>query len=190
MFNYSPAPPAGQDSFLNTFESAPKGPACRLDRPDTESSQSRLAAVVGRAADSLIAFTEAFDAPVPAPSRFTAGCYRKSFSRLEVLLGALSQSLPDFMGKHRNLNLLLATLRMSNELPNEAREGSAGAGAFVQSPSSATPMPAQTSSPRSGSSGATADSVKAAMKDAGKDAAKGAASKVKKGLGGLLPKKP
>lgn len=42
-------------------------------------------------------------------------------SRLDVILGALSQTLPEFIGKYKNLNLLLAAVRMGAELPGEFR---------------------------------------------------------------------
>ena len=82
------------------------------------------------AQDSAIAFTEPFEAPLPPASGFTASCCKKSFNRLEVLLGALSQTLPDFIGRYRNLNLLLAALRMSNELPDEFRSMKGGLRTF------------------------------------------------------------
>jgi photosystem II stability/assembly factor-like uncharacterized protein len=82
------------------------------------------------AADSIAAATESLDAPLPPPSDFTANCCRKSFSRLEVVLGGLSTSLPEFIGKYRNLNLLLAAVRMGAELPDEYRSVRGGLRAF------------------------------------------------------------
>lgn len=78
-------------------------------------------------ADSLAAFdsaavwNEPFEAPLPPASGFTANCCKKSFSRLELTLAALSTTLPEFIGKYRNLNLLLAAIRMGAELPAEYR---------------------------------------------------------------------
>jgi hypothetical protein len=73
------------------------------------------------AVDSAAVWNEPFDAPLPPASGFTANCCKKSFSRLELTLAALSTTLPDFVGKYRNLNLLLAAIRMGAELPAEYR---------------------------------------------------------------------
>ena len=81
-------------------------------------------------ADSAAAAGEPFDAPVPAASEFTAGCCKKSFSRLEVVLGALAQTLPEFIGKYKNLNLLLAAVRMGAEMPGQYRTVKGGLRAF------------------------------------------------------------
>ncbi|MGQ0766001.1 MAG: WD40/YVTN/BNR-like repeat-containing protein [Gemmatimonadota bacterium] len=81
-------------------------------------------------ADSAAAAGEPFDAPLPPPSEFTAACCNKSFSRLEVVLGALAQTLPDFIGKYRNLNLLLAAVRMGAEMPSQYRTVKGGLRSF------------------------------------------------------------
>lgn len=73
---------------------------------------------------------DALSAPLAPPSAFTANCCRNSFSRLEVILGALSKTLPEFIGKYRNLNLLLAGVRMGAELPGEYRSVKGGLSAF------------------------------------------------------------
>ena len=74
--------------------------------------------------------TEALETPLPPPSTFTAQCCKKNFSQLEVILGALSRTLPEFIGKYRNLNLLLAAVRMGAELPGEYRQVREGLGSF------------------------------------------------------------
>ena len=73
------------------------------------------------AIDSAAVWNEPFEAPLPPASGFTANCCKKSFSRLEITLAALSTTLPDFGGKYKNLNLLLAAIRMGAELPAEYR---------------------------------------------------------------------
>jgi photosystem II stability/assembly factor-like uncharacterized protein len=73
------------------------------------------------ALDSAAVWNEPFEAPLPPASGFTANCCKKSFSRLEITLAALSQTLPEFVGKYKNLNLLLAAVRMGAELPDEYR---------------------------------------------------------------------
>ena len=70
----------------------------------------------------------ALDASLPPPSEFTADCCAKSFSRLDVVLGALAQHLPQFIGKYRNLSLLLAGLRMEAGLPGQFRAVKAALG--------------------------------------------------------------
>ncbi|MGQ0639591.1 MAG: YCF48-related protein [Gemmatimonadaceae bacterium] len=82
------------------------------------------------AADSAAAAAEPFDAPLPTPSEFTANCCKKSFSRLEIVLGALAQTLPEFIGKYKNLNLLLAAVRMGAEMPSQYRTVKGGLRAF------------------------------------------------------------
>jgi hypothetical protein len=72
----------------------------------------------------------AIDAPLPAASDFTAKCCAKSSGRLEALLGALSQSLPQFVDRYRNLNLLVAGVRMGAELPDQYRSVKGGLHAF------------------------------------------------------------
>ena len=71
-----------------------------------------------------------FDAPFSPPSEYMASCCGKSFSRLEVVLGALNQTLPDFIGKYRNLNLLLAAVRMGAEMPIQYRDVIGGLRSF------------------------------------------------------------
>jgi photosystem II stability/assembly factor-like uncharacterized protein len=72
-------------------------------------------------ADSVAVWSEPFEAPLPPPSDFAASCCKKSFGRLELTLGAISESLPAFIGKYKNLNLLLAAIRMGSDLPDEYR---------------------------------------------------------------------
>ena len=74
--------------------------------------------------------SESFTAPLAPASPFTANCCNKSFSRLEVILGAMSKTLPEFIGKYKNLNLLLAAVRMGAELPNEYRSVKGGLSTF------------------------------------------------------------
>jgi photosystem II stability/assembly factor-like uncharacterized protein len=80
--------------------------------------------------DSMFVADEPFDAPLTEPSAFTANCCKKSFSRLEIVLGAMAQSLPEFIGKYKNLNLLLAAVRMSAEMPGQYRSVKGGLRAF------------------------------------------------------------
>jgi hypothetical protein len=76
------------------------------------------------------ASVESLGPPLAPPAQFAANCCKKSFSRLEVILGAMSKTLPEFIGKYRNLNLLLAAVRMGAELPGEYRSVKGGLSAF------------------------------------------------------------
>ena len=84
----------------------------------------------GASGDAAAVADQPFDAPLPPPSEYMASCCRKSFSRLETALGALSTTLPEFIGKYRNLNLLLAAVRMSAEMPDQYRAVVGGLRAF------------------------------------------------------------
>ncbi len=106
-------------------------------KPGTDSAAAGSAAppdsaAGAAAADSAAAAAEGepFDAPLTPASEFTANCCKKSFSKLEVVLGALAQTLPEFIGKYKNLNLLLAAVRIGAVLPNEYRSVKGGLRAF------------------------------------------------------------
>jgi hypothetical protein len=65
------------------------------------------------------------NAPPPTPeeaiglaaSPLVASCCGKSLSKLNVIIGAIAKSLPAFVAKYKNTNLLSAALRMLVELP-------------------------------------------------------------------------
>lgn len=82
------------------------------------------------AADSAAVWNEPFEAPLPPASGITANCCKKSFNHLELALGLVSQSLPDFISRYKNLNLLLAAVRMGSEMPDEYRSVKGGLRAF------------------------------------------------------------
>ena len=111
------------------LKAAPPGDtaAAAADSPGGFAADSAAAVA---AADSAAAGSEPFEAPLPPASEYMASCCKKSFSRLEVILGAMSQTLPEFIGKYRNLNLLLAAIRMGAELPSEYRAVKGGLRAF------------------------------------------------------------
>ena len=118
--------------ITSALGSAPSAPAGGDSAAAGGAGAAADSAAGSAAADSAAAAAEGepFDAPLTAPSEFTASCCKKSFSRLEVILGALSQTLPEFIGKYRNLNLLLAAVRMGAELPGEYRAVKGGLRAF------------------------------------------------------------
>jgi len=117
------------DEELFQLEEIVQEMAAEFSTAPTDAQPAEAAAGAARAidpdsasaADSAAAWNEPFEAPLPPPTGFTADCCKKSFNRLEAVLGALSQSLPQFIGQYRNLNLFLASIRMSAELPGQYR---------------------------------------------------------------------
>src|SRR4051794_28856843 len=83
-----------------------------------------------QAADSAVAWSEPFEAPLPPASSFTAKCCGKSFSRLDLTIGLLAETLPQFIAQYRNLNLLVAAIRMGTTLPGDYRNLKAGLRTF------------------------------------------------------------
>ena len=70
-------------------------------------------------------------------SSFTAACCGQPVNRLGLILGAIGQSLPAFLSRYKNTNLLGAGLRMLNELPGRFGELKGAATAFKQAPDKA-----------------------------------------------------
>lgn len=102
----------------------PKDSTANAAAPDSAAGWAAADSAATAAAD------EPFDAPLTESSPFMADCCKQPFSKLEVVLGALSQTLPEFIGKYRNLNMLLAAIRMGAVLPNEYRAVKGGLRAF------------------------------------------------------------
>ncbi len=70
---------------------------------------------------------------IAAPlSDFAGSCCSKSVNKLNVLLGAVSQSLPTFLSKYKNMNLLVAGLRAYTELPDKYGDLRAALRAFKE----------------------------------------------------------
>lgn len=65
-------------------------------------------------------------------SDFTTDCCSKSVNKLNVLLGAVAQSLPSFLSRYKNMNLLVAGLRMYTDLPDKHGELRAAIRAFEE----------------------------------------------------------
>jgi photosystem II stability/assembly factor-like uncharacterized protein len=84
------------------------------------------------AADSVVAWNEPFEAPLPAApaTSYSSKCCGKSFSRLDVAIGLVAQTLPQFIAQYRNLNLLVAAIRMGTVLPGDYRNLKAGLRTF------------------------------------------------------------
>jgi outer membrane murein-binding lipoprotein Lpp len=53
------------------------------------------------------------------PSLFVTACCGKSVNRLNVVLGMVGQSLPQFVARFKNTNLLIAGLRMLTTMPSQ-----------------------------------------------------------------------
>ncbi len=58
----------------------------------------------------------------PPASPFINTCCGTSVNRLNVILSAVLQSLPDFVAKFKNTNLLAAALRMLTTMPSQLGE--------------------------------------------------------------------
>ena len=111
-----------------------------------ESVVSELGTTVGvdaAAAETAESFTQsAGDESAPPPSTeelaalplsdFTTDCCTKSVTKLNVLLGAVAQSLPSFLSRYKNMNLLVAGLRMYTDLPDKHGELRAAIRAFKE----------------------------------------------------------
>lgn len=85
---------------------------------------------------------EAVDESAPPPSveelvalplsAFTDACCTGSVKKVNVLLGAVAQSLPSFLQKYKNMNLLIAGLRMYTDLPDKYGDLRSAMRAFKQ----------------------------------------------------------
>ena len=110
---------------------AGSSPATASSSPSvTEASSATTGGVAATSSGNEVASAEGLGPPLAPPAQFAANCCKKSFSRLEVILGAMNKTLPEFIGKYKNLNLLLAAVRMGAELPGEYRTLKGGLSAF------------------------------------------------------------
>jgi hypothetical protein len=66
------------------------------------------------------------------PSPFVTACCGKPLNKLNVILGAVLQSLPQFVAKFKNTNLLVAGLRMLSTMPSQLGDLRGAVGAFKQ----------------------------------------------------------
>ncbi|MGH7560742.1 MAG: WD40/YVTN/BNR-like repeat-containing protein [Gemmatimonadales bacterium] len=105
--------------------------------PQLESFVQELTTVVAQLPDSAAAAAPAtppagVDAPLPTPAPgepsfaqdapptpFVNNCCGKPLNRFNVILGAVLQSLPQFVAKFKNTNLLVAGLRMLVTMPSQ-----------------------------------------------------------------------
>ncbi len=53
---------------------------------------------------------------------FTTACCSKQVNRLDIILGAVLQSLPSFLSRFKNTNLLMAGLEMLNTMPAQLND--------------------------------------------------------------------
>jgi hypothetical protein len=72
----------------------------------------------------------AADAP---PTPFVTSCCGKPVNRFNVILGAVLESLPQFVARFKNTNLLVAGLRMLVTMPSQLGELRGAYKAFKQS---------------------------------------------------------
>ena len=62
---------------------------------------------------------EGFTQDTFAPSPFITSCCGKPLNRLDAILGAVLKSLPQFVSRFKNTNLLVAGLRMLSTMPSQ-----------------------------------------------------------------------
>lgn len=84
--------------------------------------------------DSLTVLLGSDAGALPPASPFTVGCCGKSLNKLYLIISAVAQSLPQFLGKFKNNNLLLAGLRMITDLPEQFGAIKTGLRGFRQAP--------------------------------------------------------
>lgn len=83
-------------------------------------------------ADSALADPNVEGGALPPASGFTTACCAKRLDRLYLIISAVAQSLPQFLSKNKNNNLLLAGLRMITDLPQQFGAIKTGLRAFRQ----------------------------------------------------------
>ncbi len=81
--------------------------------PDSSGAAGASPAVTAAPGDA-----GAFEQDAP-PSAFVADCCGKPVNRLNAILGAVLQSLPQFVTRFKNTNLLVAGLRMLSTMPSQ-----------------------------------------------------------------------
>lgn len=76
-------------------------------------------AVPAPAAEPLVGGTGGFAQDVTPPSPFVSNCCGKPINKLNAILGMVLQSLPQFVTRFKNTNLLVAGLRMLSTMPSQ-----------------------------------------------------------------------
>lgn len=75
-------------------------------------------------------------------STFTANCCDKPLSRLQLILTAVTTTVPQFLAGHKNTNLLVAGLQMLTDLPGRINDLNGALRAFRKAPDKASAMSA------------------------------------------------
>lgn len=83
-------------------------------------------------ADSALGDPAVEGGVLPPASDFTNACCATRLNKLYLIVSSVAQSLPQFLGKHKNNNLLLAALRMITDLPEQFGAIKGGLRAFRQ----------------------------------------------------------
>jgi hypothetical protein len=84
--------------------------------------------------DSVLADPGVAGGVLPPASYFTSECCATRLNKLYLMISAVAQSLPQFLGRYKNNNLLLAGLRMITDLPHQFGAMKSGLRAFRQAP--------------------------------------------------------
>jgi photosystem II stability/assembly factor-like uncharacterized protein len=77
-----------------------------------------------------------------SPSAFTTRCCGKGLATVQMLISAITNSVPQFLSSHRNANLLLAGLRMMTDLPARVTDFSGALHGFIKAPNKAAALEA------------------------------------------------
>ncbi len=129
-----------------------------------EAVVGELGAAVGQAAEAAGGTpTAGASASTEAGSAFVGGCCGKPVNQLDVLLGQVVQSLPQFVARFKNTNLLQAGLRMLTVLPGGLGGLKAAYLEFKQAPDKASAQAALAK--LSEAAGGLHQSVRVALQD-------------------------
>ncbi len=111
----TPVPTAGQAGpAMPAFESP-------LDEqvPEMEAFVQDLTVAVEQSSDTAPTSSNGFSQDATGPSPFVASCCGPRLNRFDAVLGLVLESLPQFIARYRNTNLLTAGLRMLTTMPNQ-----------------------------------------------------------------------
>ena len=90
--------------------------------PSTEMATGDTSGTGQAAATDTAAAPPASASGTSDASAFTAACCGKPLSRFQLILTAVTGTLPQFLASHKNTNLLLAGLRMLTDLPGRVND--------------------------------------------------------------------
>jgi len=115
------SPLDGQVAALDTLVAAIEADIARMPEASAGGRPTDPPTVPGAtntgAVDSVLADPAVEGGVLPPASGFTTACCAKRLDRLYLVISAVAQSLPQFLSRNKNNNLLLAGLRTITDLP-------------------------------------------------------------------------